>query len=125
MTSSVVYFMPPIAVAATAFVGAALEPGLLSRCLSWRPLVWLGVISYSLYLWHLLVFWLFQWQHPWIALLVTLVVATACYYAVERPLRKALHARRAQEPRAEGTQPAPARAWNARPVYDGEPRTTP
>jgi peptidoglycan/LPS O-acetylase OafA/YrhL len=29
--------------------------GVLRRLLRWRPLVWLGVISYSFYLWHLTV----------------------------------------------------------------------
>ncbi|WP_425843335.1 acyltransferase family protein [Agrococcus sp. TSP3-2-1] len=32
--------------------GHGAESGLVGRALSWRPLVWLGGISYGLYLWH-------------------------------------------------------------------------
>src|SRR6185369_664632 len=33
-------------------VVAASRPGALSRVLSWRPLVAVGLVSYGLYLWH-------------------------------------------------------------------------
>jgi peptidoglycan/LPS O-acetylase OafA/YrhL len=66
-----------------------------------RPLpVWLGRLSYSLYLWHLLAFaaWdgtVCRWLPSWLAgyallgecgrLAMSLLLATACYYFVERP----------------------------------------
>jgi peptidoglycan/LPS O-acetylase OafA/YrhL len=89
----IAYGLAPMSIAGALLVGAALEPGLLSRCLSFRPLVWLGVISYSLYLWHLFFFWLLDWREPLLALPLTLVVATFCYYKVESPLRTAFRPR--------------------------------
>ena len=92
---AIAFGLGPLALAATVLVGAALEPGLFSRCLACRPVVWLGMISYSLYLWHMTVFWLFNWRHPFIALPVTLLVATVSYYKVEKPLRSAHRRKRA------------------------------
>jgi peptidoglycan/LPS O-acetylase OafA/YrhL len=87
----------PMAIAATLLVGAALEVGFLSRCLALRPLPWVGEISYSLYLWHFFVFWLFDWRSPFLCLALTLMVATLSYYKVERPLRKGLRPWRGKE----------------------------
>jgi peptidoglycan/LPS O-acetylase OafA/YrhL len=75
---------------------AAVEPhGPVKRALSWKPLVWIGVISYGAYLAH----WpLFMWLHThtdlpgWARLMVgtaiTLVLAQASYRAVELPVRE-------------------------------------
>ena len=99
----VAYCLLPMSVAATLLVGAAIEPGVLSRCLSFRPLAWIGVISYSLYVWHLFVAWLLNWQEPLVALPVSLVVATLSYYKIEKPLRTALRSQRTPA----DVQPAP------------------
>ena len=111
----IAYGLLPMSIAATLLVGAAIEPGVLSRCLSFRPLAWLGVMSYSLYVWHLFVFWLFGWQRPLLALPVALVVGALSYYKIEKPLRTAFRSRRT--PAAE-TQSAPALSSEA-------PRRTP
>ena len=65
-----------------------------SRCaLAWRPLVALGLISYGVYLWHWPIFLWLQGPDASVlaqltAVAVTVVVATASYVAVERPVRR-------------------------------------
>jgi peptidoglycan/LPS O-acetylase OafA/YrhL len=63
--------------------------------LSWRPIVYIGLISYPLYLWHwvLLVFLRIQNpQPPGIVLILTLgasvLLAAATFHLVERPLKR-------------------------------------
>ena len=119
-TSSVAYVIPLIAIAATVFVGSALEPGLLGRCFSCRPLVWLGAISYSLYLWHSVVFWLLNWRNPVVALPITLGVAALSYYKIERPLRASFRAKSEERGKA---QPALAHVHSRRRAEDGRPPT--
>lgn len=64
----------------------------LTLILSHRWLVWLGTVSYGLYLWHfpiyklLLSFEIKEWQLLAIGGLLTLSIATLSYYALERPL---------------------------------------
>lgn len=77
-------------------------PRILQRPFNWRPLRWIGLISYSLYIWHLPLIEFFQLhiQLPylsalnhylvyglyWLWLLVVLVPFCVLYYAyVERP----------------------------------------
>ncbi len=63
----------------------------VSRALSWTPLVWIGRISYSLYLWQQL-FLMPGWEHapqwwhhgPW-NIVLTFAAATASYYWIEKP----------------------------------------
>lgn len=98
----------PMSIAGILLVGAALEPGLLGRCFSLRPVVWLGMISYSVYLWHSVVFWLLDWRNPVVALPITLVVSAISYYVVERPFRKGFRAKSAKPEQAR-----PARAAQA------------
>ncbi len=65
------------------------ESGWMARALAWRPLVLLGLWSYSVYLWQQpflhrndQVSW---WTAFPVNLLATLLFAAASYYAVERP----------------------------------------
>jgi peptidoglycan/LPS O-acetylase OafA/YrhL len=62
-------------------------PGsLIGRLLNLAPIVWLGVLSYSLYLWQQL----FAWAPvpTFLKLLCMLGCATLSYYAIERPFQR-------------------------------------
>ena len=93
----------------------------LSRALRPKPVVWLGLISYSVYIWHLPVFLALgidQIEGPfWLdigAITLTLLLAAATYQLVERPLRKYGRARSQRGPiRREGGQVEPLGALPA------------
>ncbi|HKP90808.1 MAG TPA: acyltransferase [Thermoleophilaceae bacterium] len=71
--------------------------GVLRRLLAWRPLLYVGMVSYGIYLWHLAVLdQLARWDFRglggdrsvvWFAAAfpISLVLATISYYAIERP----------------------------------------
>lgn len=68
--------------------------GLPGRLLAWRPLTWLGLVSYGVFLWHVLVIrvlldavdgWTFASLLP-VTLAISVAIAAASYYCVERPL---------------------------------------
>jgi peptidoglycan/LPS O-acetylase OafA/YrhL len=82
-----------------ALIAAAVHPGarLLHAVLGWRPLVWVGLRSYSIYLWH----WpVFVFTRPGVdvqldglelfalRLGITLVLAELSYRLVETPVRR-------------------------------------
>ena len=113
-TSEIAYGLAPMAIAGTLLVGAALESGLLARCFSCPPVVWLGEISYSVYLWHMFIFWLLGWRQPFVAVPLALGVATLCYYKVEKPLRTAYRGKRASAVKAAPPSPVDVQAAPAR-----------
>ena len=87
-------FLLTAAATATIIVGA-LQPGVLGSVMSWRPLVWVGGISYGIYLLHWPVFlWLTPartgWS-PWplfgLRLAVTITAAVIMHRVVEQPIR--------------------------------------
>jgi peptidoglycan/LPS O-acetylase OafA/YrhL len=70
--------------------------GPVKRALEWRPVAWIGLISYGLYLWH----WPFVvWLHideargmggeirKLVVVAATFLVATLSFYLIERPIR--------------------------------------
>ncbi|MFC0105953.1 acyltransferase family protein [Kibdelosporangium aridum] len=64
---------------------------LVAKVLAWQPIRWLGLISYSLYLWHWPVFVLLSPQRGWVqtvaALAVSIALAALSKYLVEDPVR--------------------------------------
>lgn len=53
-----------------------------------RPLVWLGGISYSLYLWHFVVLWALHFRHALLAVAISVAAAYASTTWIERPFRR-------------------------------------
>ena len=88
--------IPVIATAALLHVGAS-GGSHVGRLLSWKPLVFVGLISYSLYLWHWPVLVLAKYRNAMEALspafsvgllASAFLLAIGSYYWVEQPFRK-------------------------------------
>ena len=84
-------------VVGTGLVIMAILGGTAPRLLGSRPIVAVGLLSYSLYLWHWPVFVLFRWttglhtlKLQLAALAIAIVLAILSYFLVEKPLRTGL-----------------------------------
>ena len=88
--------VPPCLGAALIIYAASTRMTLVSRLLVWRPVVFIGLVSYSLYLWHwpLLVIVRntslqpLSWPVRVLLLVISLLLATASWQWIETPFRK-------------------------------------
>jgi len=86
----------PVLGAAAIIYGGTSGPTAAGRMLQWRPIVYLGLISYSLYLWHWPLIVLAQYANglepltPYLAplFLASLLLASASYHFIEQPFRR-------------------------------------
>jgi peptidoglycan/LPS O-acetylase OafA/YrhL len=95
--------LPLCSVLAVLVVAAACErqSPVLGRVFAVKPLAWLGLISYGLYLWHWPVYLILDEQRVGhggltllaVRLLASLAVALASFYVIERPIRHGQTAR--------------------------------
>lgn len=82
--------------AALVINGALVEGGRLRACLSWRPLVSVGRVSYGLYLWHVMILTILiqhplglgRWPRGLLGLVLSALATAASWRLVEQP---ALH----------------------------------
>lgn len=87
----------PVAATAMAIMAACARPDHpAARALATRAVLWIGLRSYSLYLWHWPIFALMRWtcgldtlELQIVALLLTFVIGHLSYTFVEQPLRHA------------------------------------
>jgi peptidoglycan/LPS O-acetylase OafA/YrhL len=80
--------LPVFELGALLLVAAAVSETSLAKALSVRPLVWIGALSYSLYLWHFPVLWAFHDHNRLLALGVTFLLAWLSYRYIELPFRR-------------------------------------
>lgn len=88
-------------------LGAGSAGGGPTRMFTWRPVVWIGLVSYGIYLWHWpLILWLTPvrtgldgFALAAVRIAVTIAVAAASFYLVERPIRREAIAGLALTPR--------------------------
>jgi hypothetical protein len=110
-------------VLACVVIAGALQPGVLSRALGFRPLAWIGRLSYGLYLFHWpLIVWLVPTRvhlHGLplntLRLALTFVAATLSFYLIEMPIRERRGLRLPRR-RPVARSPQPAVARSARPA---------
>jgi peptidoglycan/LPS O-acetylase OafA/YrhL len=88
--------------ASAGLVLAAVSPTVVARGLSTRSLVWLGTISYSLYLWHFWILATLGWPLRAVTIPVSVLVAWLSYRYVEVPFRRRREQRPVLEPAAAG-----------------------
>jgi peptidoglycan/LPS O-acetylase OafA/YrhL len=90
------FLLAALATSAVLFSVVCSQRSVLARSLSFAPLRYVGRISYGMYLWHFPLFiyidhartGLLGYQLFAVRVAVTLVVATASFYLVERPIRQ-------------------------------------
>ncbi len=72
------------------------QQGAVARALAWRPLVWLGAISYGVYLWHWPIFLAVNGERTGLTgvelfavrCVITVALAAASWWFIEQPVRR-------------------------------------
>ncbi|MGH9019291.1 MAG: hypothetical protein ACRDY1_16190, partial [Acidimicrobiales bacterium] len=90
------FLLAALASAAVLLSVSCVPTSVAARVLSWRPLTYVGRISYGLYLWHLPLFFFIDnartgltgWPLFVVRVAATMVAATLSFYLVERPVRR-------------------------------------
>jgi peptidoglycan/LPS O-acetylase OafA/YrhL len=80
--------LPIAEVAAAVVILAAGQPSRFASLCALPPLAYLGVASYSLYLWQDFALWVTGWHHPWPALGLAVALTLGSYYGIERRFRR-------------------------------------
>ena len=87
--------LPPTAGTALLLLAGQGGPNFVARALAWRPLIAVGLISYSAYLWHWPLLALYRYSYGEIGvgagivlLAITLTLAWLSYVLVEQPARR-------------------------------------
>jgi peptidoglycan/LPS O-acetylase OafA/YrhL len=80
--------LPVAEAACVILVASAVAETPLGSALSARPLVWVGRISYSLYLWNLALPVIVGSRNPWLMLPLSVAAAYASFRFVEEPFRR-------------------------------------
>lgn len=94
--------LAPVLGAAAIMHAGASGPSLVGRLLQWRPVVYIGLISYSLYLWHWPLILLTRYTMgmgpitPYISVLLasSLALGSLSYHFIEQPFRRGVHVTR-------------------------------
>jgi peptidoglycan/LPS O-acetylase OafA/YrhL len=70
-------------------------PQIVKSILSFQPLRWLGILSFSIYLWQQPFYLLVhrEGMSAWVGLSFALLFGTASFYLIERPTRRYLNRR--------------------------------
>jgi len=91
----VVAIVLSLAVVVLIISGHEKNNGFINRCLSLRVFVFIGLISYSMYLWHWPIISLLKYRqveitplHGVLIIIATMVLATLTFFLVENPVRK-------------------------------------
>lgn len=105
--ATVIWGIPAVELASALLILGALNntDSLTTRILAFRPIAFIGTISYAIYLWHYPIAKLLRDQWPWyqtlpVTLTLSLALATASYFLIEKPINRWRKSRRLEQNKA-------------------------